>query len=311
MNPEQPRSVNIVCIDSRTAISKRGICAGGHSPGNVRLASEQSLPTLERAFTLVELLVVIAIIAILAAILLPVLSQAQQRGYRISCLNNLRQIGYFMQLYTDDNNDTFPGTRAYPWFSPPGGDPLNNWWGQYISPSGTNNADHSMFHCPAIRNPQVNVDGFTWYWAFNSNLVGYGFNTYFLGAYPQPGTIDNVFVGGFTYTPNTWCKRSAVRHPTDTLLVCDSNPKSTDDSDSSSCWWAKACENVAGSTSKQYEGVYMVRHQGLGVVVFSDSHAECRKDSQINPPIDPLGAGSAKALINSHYWDPSQRAGGQ
>jgi len=263
------------------------------------------------AFTLIELLVVIAIIAILAAILLPVLTQAQQRGYRISCLNNLRQIGYFMQLYTDDNNEFFPGTRAYPWFSPPGGDPLQNWWGQYIFPSGTNTADHSVFHCPAIRDPEVNPGGFTWNWAFNSDLVGYGFNTYFLGAYPQPSTIDNVSLGGFIYTPNTWFKRSAVRHPTDTLLVCDSNPKSTDDSDSSSCWWAKACENVAGSTSKQYEGVYMLRHQGLGVVVFSDSHAECRKDSQINPPIDPLGAGNAKALINSHYWDPSQRAGSQ
>src|SRR6058998_1535391 len=62
-------------------------------------------------FTLIELLVVIAIIAILAALLLPALATAKERGKRTKCISNLRQFGISFTLYANENNQVVLETQ--------------------------------------------------------------------------------------------------------------------------------------------------------------------------------------------------------
>src|SRR5215469_1761561 len=107
---------------------------------------------MKNAFTLIELLVVIAIIAILAAILFPVLSAAKARANRTTCANNLRQINLGIRMYCDEAADKAP-LSPHNTNNPNGFildfDSYKNAMKNYVGLNGASSPQDKLFACPA------------------------------------------------------------------------------------------------------------------------------------------------------------------
>jgi prepilin-type N-terminal cleavage/methylation domain-containing protein/prepilin-type processing-associated H-X9-DG protein len=248
--------------------------------------------TRKAGFTLVELLVVIGIIAVLVAILLPVLSRARENANRIACMSNLRQIGNAFFMYTGDNKGWFPcvavfgNTLGYPNGTAPAGYPADwigwpeDWivWrnkqpgdrllGAIVKYLGNPNSGKVMI-CPSD-NPE---------WRAIANGVGYYPYSYAMNSYLSWGTIGNPHVpgvngsGNLRFPLNLAYKITQVRRSSDKIIVYEEDEHALRDGR------GQMQSPAVGAAAANIIGMLSIRH-----------------DSKRQNPDDPPPAGSGLGI---------------
>jgi prepilin-type N-terminal cleavage/methylation domain-containing protein/prepilin-type processing-associated H-X9-DG protein len=199
-----------------------------------------------RGFTLIELLVVIAIIAILGALLLAALAKARSAGTAVKCKNNLRQLGFGLNIYTDQFG-YYPAVGAL--YRVPNGAMAVLPYLQHLLTGG--NAGKPMLEicaCPAKDTPIYGYNGYGTAPHLSSLNLGLG------------GTLNGSMYDG------DFIRESQVIAPSDMIAIYDSG------------WYPT---NVLGNSN----GGPLARHNNRTQMLYCDGHVESLNLEQIAAPI--------------------------
>lgn len=226
----------------------------------------------ERGFTLVEMLVVIALIAILASLLLPVLSRAKSKSESISCLNNARQLGLAWLLYADDHGDRLPYNLGGPTRAQVADRSNLNWVNGILNweldSDNTNramitdaslaayaNKSAGIYHCPSDRVVSSVQRSAGW----TARVRSYSMNA-------MVGDAGDLSRNGYNQNnPNyiQFFKLASIPRPQRIFVFLDEHPDSINDG-----------YFLNKSSSRQWVDLPASYHNGAASFAFADGHSE-------------------------------------
>jgi len=211
-------------------------------------------------FTLIELLTVVATIAVLAALLFPILNKAKHKARRTTCVSNLRQLGIAWMLYADDNQGFLP--ESYPVNNP-------EVWvqGDMTNPNEAANAELirrgklfqynqsvPIYHCP--NDPGVTINGKQY-----ATLRSYSMNCFMGARDPRLGHIPSTAVDYVLF----YAKDSDIPSPAQKWVLVEEDERSINDgffvTDPTARVWI------------DFPTTSIQRHNGTYILNFADGHS--------------------------------------